>query len=121
MRVVVPEPFCVNPPVPANDSATRAAPVLVARKEVCVSTPVPVIVPLPKVTAPTLWEIDVRFNLPAFTAMEPAARAKALEATSVPPFTATPPAKLLLPLRSVLPEDWVTDAVPPRLAETVPP
>jgi hypothetical protein len=119
--VVVPAPFWVNPPLPAKDDAIRAEAVLVAVKEVCVSKPLPVIVPLPRVTAPTLWEMEVRFNAPAFTATDPPARAKVLEATRVPPFTVTPPAKLLLPLRSVVPDDWVTPADPPRLAEMVSP
>ena len=103
--VVTPGPFWEKLPGDERDSETSAAPELVAVSEERLSTPLPEITALPRVTAPADWEIPVRFKVPEFTETAPPASANALEATRVPPFTERPPEKLLDPKSFVLPED----------------
>ena len=52
-NVRVPAPLFVKAPDPARLLAMEASPVLVAEKEVPVIVPLPVIDPLPRLTAPT--------------------------------------------------------------------
>ena len=91
--VVVPDPDCVRVPLPARTSPIKAAPVLVAVMLVTVSVPLPVMDPLPNVTAPTVVLKALLVSVPACTLSVAlvAPRAKELLTTKVPAVRMVPP------------------------------
>ena len=86
-RVVVPAPFCVSDP-PERD-ALMAPLVVVAL--VAVNTPLPVMVPLPRATAPTVSEKLERSRVPPLTVTAPPASALLLAPMSLPLLMVVPP------------------------------
>ena len=102
-------------------SEIAACELFVAVKLVPVRVPLPVMVPLPRESAPMVSFTLVRFRVaPLLTETLPPARALVLVAKRVPPFTMTPPVKLLLPDRVAVPVPvWVSPPDPLMLPASV--